>query len=76
MNSKRVARFRKLAGSEFQTDGVTKLKECSPKDFRMRSGIFKSFFLGDKRVRDVYTCRAKLKGKMGLYLGRLCSKEP
>ena len=40
------------AGSEFQTYGAMKLKECLPKDFKVRLGIFKSLIsLEDRRVR-------------------------
>ena len=53
LKSERVGRFRKLAGSEFQTVGAMKLKERSPTDLRLRSGIFKSFSLDDWRVREV-----------------------
>ena len=38
-------RFRRLARSEFQTDGVMKLKEPGPKDLKLRVGIFKTFSL-------------------------------
>ena len=36
LNSDRVGIVLRLAGSEFQTDGATKLNECSPTDFRLR----------------------------------------
>ena len=36
----RVGRFRRLAGSEFQTDGAMKVKERSRKGFKLRAGIF------------------------------------
>lgn len=39
---KQWERFRRLAGSKFQTNRVMKLKECWPKDFRFRWGILKS----------------------------------
>ena len=29
-------RFRRLAGSEIQTDGATELKKCLPKDIKLR----------------------------------------
>jgi len=38
----RVGRFCTLAGSEFQTDVAMGLKWCSPKDFELHLGIFKS----------------------------------
>ena len=53
LNPDRVGRFHRLAGREFQTDGAIKLKESSPKDFKLRFGIFKSFSLEDGRVRGV-----------------------
>ena len=53
MNADRVARFRRLVGSELQTDGAKKLKERSPENFKFRSGIFESFWLEDLRERDV-----------------------
>ena len=53
MKSERVGRFRKLAGSEFQTVGAMKVEGRSPTDFRLRSGIFKSISLDDWRVREV-----------------------
>ena len=53
VKSVRVGRLRKLAGSEVQTDGVMKLKELSPADFKQHLGIFKSFSFEDRRVRDV-----------------------
>ena len=37
-----MGRFRRLAGSEFQTDGATNLKDRLPKDFSLCVGIFKS----------------------------------
>ena len=36
MNSERMGRFRKVAGSEFQTGGAIKLKEQSSTDLRLR----------------------------------------
>ena len=44
LNSDRVGIVLRLAGSEFQTDGATKLNERSPTDFRLRQfWVFKSF---------------------------------
>ena len=65
----RVGRFQRLAGSEFQTDGSTKLNEHSPTDFILRFRIFESFSLEDRRVREfvILICfRGKLKGKRGV----------
>ena len=45
-------KFRKLAGSEFQTVGAMKLKEQSPTDLRLRLGILKSFSFDDRRTRE------------------------
>ena len=42
-----------MAGSEFQTVGAMELKERSPTDLRLRLGIFKSFSLEDRWVREV-----------------------
>ena len=43
-----MGRLRRLAGSEFQTDGATKLNEHSPaKDFKQCFGVFESFSLED-----------------------------
>ena len=55
MNADRVDRFRRLVGSEFQTDRAMKLEERSPEIFKFRSGIFESikFWLEDLRERDV-----------------------
>ena len=53
LKSEGVERFRKLAGNEFQTTGAMKLKERSPTDLTLRLGIFKSFSLDDRRVREV-----------------------
>ena len=53
LKSERVGRFGKLAGNEFQTVGAMKLKERSPTDLRLRSGIFESFSLVDWREREV-----------------------
>ena len=43
LNSDRVGRSRRPAGSEFQTDGAMNLNEHSSTDFKLRFGIFKSF---------------------------------
>ena len=43
--------IRRIAVSEFWTDGAMKLKERSPTDSRPRLGIFKSFSLED-RIED------------------------
>lgn len=40
-------------------------KQHSLAEFRLLLGVFKRFSLGDQSVCDV--CRAKLKGKMGVY---------
>lgn len=40
-------RFRRLTGSEFQTNGAIKLKEHSPKNVKLHSGIFRSFLFED-----------------------------
>ena len=53
LKSERVGRFLKLAGNEFQTVGVMKLKKRSPTDMRLRLGIFKSFSFDDRKVREV-----------------------
>ena len=52
-NPGRVVIFRRLAGSEFQTAGATKLNEHSPKYFKLLSGVFKSFTIEDGRLREV-----------------------
>ena len=44
---------RRLADSEFQTDGTKKPNERSQKDFKLRFEIFKGFSLEARRVRDV-----------------------
>lgn len=46
----RVGRFHKVAGSEFQTDGVMKLKGRFQTGFRLLLEIFKSFSLTYPRV--------------------------
>ena len=51
-NSDKVGRFHRLAGSEFQNDGATKLNEGSPKDLKIRFGIFRIFSFEDRRVHD------------------------
>ena len=54
LNPDTVGTFRRLAGNAFQTDGATKLNERSSKDFKLLSGILKSFLLEDRRrVREV-----------------------
>ena len=53
MKSEREGRFRKLAGSEFQTVGAMKLKERSPTDLKMHLEIFKSSSVDDRRVHKV-----------------------
>ena len=40
-------RFRRLTGSEFQTNGAMKLKEQSPKNVKLHSGIFRSLLFED-----------------------------
>ena len=49
LKSERVGRFRKLAGSEYQTVGAMKLKEQSPAYLKLRLGIVKSFSLANRR---------------------------
>ena len=39
--------------ADSKADGARKLKERSPIDFRLRIGIFQTFSLEDRRVRDV-----------------------
>ena len=46
MNTDTMGRFCRLEGSKFQTDGVAKLNEHSPEDFKLCFGIFKSLLLG------------------------------
>ena len=69
-----MGRFRRLAGSEFRTDGAMKLKASSPTDYRPCLGIFKAAFSRIRGCMLFDMCRAKLKGK--IYVGRFCSKEP
>ena len=52
MNWDNVGTFLRVAASEFQTDGVMKLKERCPKDLKFRLGILSSFSLEDRRERD------------------------
>ena len=53
LNRDNVGKFLRSAGSEFQTDCATKLKECSPQDFRFCLGGGRSnFSLEDWRDRD------------------------
>ena len=52
MNWNNVGKFVRSAGSEFQTDGAMKLKECSPKDFRFCLGIISNFSSEDRRELD------------------------
>ena len=54
LNSDRVGRFCRLAGSKFQTNGVMKRIECWPTHFKSCLGIFNSFSLEDWRVHDVW----------------------
>ena len=57
-----------MPGLEFQTDGATKLKERSSRDFRLRFGTFKSLSLENRSVRDVSDVfRAKPDGRVGVY---------
>ena len=49
----KTGRVHRLAGSEIQTDGVMKPKECSLTDFRLRLVIFESFLLEEWRVHGV-----------------------
>ena len=48
-----VETFCRLAGSDFQADAATKLKYCSPKDFKLCWEIFKSFLHEDQMAHDV-----------------------
>ena len=42
LNSNRVGRFLRLAGSDFQTYGAAKLNELSPNDFTLCFGCLKA----------------------------------
>ena len=52
LNGDNVDKVLRSAGSEFQRDGATKLKERSLKDFRFRLGILSNFSVEDRRDRD------------------------
>ena len=71
LNSDRMGRFHKLAGSTFQTAGATKPKECSQPDSRLCFRIFKSFSSEEQKVHDVqYVC-----AKQSWKLRRECTTE-
>ena len=44
---------------ELQTDGAMKLKERPSTGFKLPLGIFQSFSLEDRRVRDVWYARSE-----------------
>ena len=64
MNPGRVEKFRRLAGSEFQTDRAMKLNEHERTD--LRPSIFKNFSLRIRRCVMLERFRAKPNGKMGV----------
>ena len=53
LNPDSVGKFCRLAGNKFQTDGVMKLNECLPEDFKLCFGILKSHSFGDCPLHDV-----------------------
>ena len=75
LNPGGMGRFRKLAGSEFQTDGAIKPKERSLTEFRFRVGIFKAARSRVGGYMMSHMCRAKTKGKTGVYLRSDCKLE-